>query len=312
MIRVGPAGWSYRDWEGVVYPHPRPSGFQPLALVAKMFDLAEVNVAFYHPPKVEVVDGWCRLLETVGAERFRFAVKLWQGLTHGDETSDHPEAQRLREACALLAERGRLLAVLAQFPWSFRHTPASLARLARLAEEWGPFGLAVEVRHGSWDSEEFRAWLRERDLAVVNIDQPVIGESLGPSDHVTTPRLAYVRLHGQNRDAWFAEDAGRDARYNYLYSSEELAPWAVRIGKLSAEAGETVVVLNNHFRGQAVCNALELQAAVDPERVVGVPASLVGAFPTLRQVPGLRLASDEEFTVSTGEEERPTGQLRLF
>ena len=30
MIRVGPAGWSYADWEGAVYPRRKPAGFHPL------------------------------------------------------------------------------------------------------------------------------------------------------------------------------------------------------------------------------------------------------------------------------------------
>ena len=30
LIRVGVAGWSYQDWEGVVYPPSKPRGFDPL------------------------------------------------------------------------------------------------------------------------------------------------------------------------------------------------------------------------------------------------------------------------------------------
>lgn len=35
MIRVGPAGWNYKDWAGVAYPEPKPKGFDPLAYLAK-------------------------------------------------------------------------------------------------------------------------------------------------------------------------------------------------------------------------------------------------------------------------------------
>lgn len=315
MIRVGPAGWSYRDWEGIVYPSPKPRGFQPLLLIARMFDLAEINVTFYHPPKPEVAEAWCNLLDRAEAERFRFSVKLWQGLTHSTETPDKGEIEQLRGVCEVLRARGRLAAVLAQFPWSFKNRPTSRSHLMQLAEVWGEFGLAVEVRHGSWDNESFRRWLGESDIALVNIDQPIIGESLGPSAHVTSRRLAYIRLHGRNQDAWFNEQAERDDRYNYLYSSEELAPWAVRIGQASEQAEETLVVANNHFRGQAVTNALELQAAANPDRESPVPQSLVEAYPSLRSVPGLRMAPAEEFTSPESESRRAeadTGQLELF
>jgi len=33
MIRVGP-GWAYKDWEGIVYPKPKPRGFDPVTYLA--------------------------------------------------------------------------------------------------------------------------------------------------------------------------------------------------------------------------------------------------------------------------------------
>jgi uncharacterized protein YecE (DUF72 family) len=310
MIRVGPAGWSYRDWEGIVYPRPRPRGFQSLALIARMFDLAEVNVTFYRPPRRQVAEAWCDLLDRLGAERFRFTVKLWQGLTHGDGAADAGEAVRLRETCDLLRGRGRLLGVLAQFPWSFKSTSVSRDRLARLADAWADLGLAVEVRHGSWEDEGYLEWLRERGVAFVNIDQPVIGKSLGPSAHVTSTELAYIRLHGRNHEAWFSDRADSAERYNYHYSSQELGPWVARAARISTAAVETAFITNNHFRGQAVSNALELQAALCPGREVPVPRGLIETIPTLREVPGLREAEGDEFVVADEQEE--TGQLDLF
>ena len=48
MIRVGPAGWSYADWEGVVYPHEKPAGFHPLRHLARCVDCVKMK----HPPSV--------------------------------------------------------------------------------------------------------------------------------------------------------------------------------------------------------------------------------------------------------------------
>ena len=44
--------------------------------------------------------------------------------------------------------------------------------------------------------------------------------------------IGYIRLHGRRYDTWFNDDPAMPAfeRYNYLYSAEELAPWAGRIG----------------------------------------------------------------------------------
>ncbi|MDA2914652.1 hypothetical protein MYX77_12010, partial [Acidobacteriia bacterium AH_259_A11_L15] len=46
-IRVGPAGWSYEDWAGIVYPTPRPRGFHEATYLAEYFDTIEMNVTFY-------------------------------------------------------------------------------------------------------------------------------------------------------------------------------------------------------------------------------------------------------------------------
>jgi hypothetical protein len=48
MIRIGPAGWHYKDWQGLVYPNPEPRGFRELAYLATLFNVvgkAVVNAA---------------------------------------------------------------------------------------------------------------------------------------------------------------------------------------------------------------------------------------------------------------------------
>ena len=81
-----------------------------------------------------------------------------------------------------------------------------------------------------------------------------------PTDHVTAP-LAYFRFHGRNAPKWFGPDTSNEERYNYLYSDRELEPWAERIreGRQRRADVNAFAVMNNHFRGQAVANALQLQ-----------------------------------------------------
>ena len=49
-VRFGPAGWMYKDWEGIVYPKPKPPHFDQLAYIADFFDMVEINSSFYGPP----------------------------------------------------------------------------------------------------------------------------------------------------------------------------------------------------------------------------------------------------------------------
>lgn len=97
--------------------------------------------------------------------------------------------------------------------------------------------------------------------------------------------MGYVRLHGRNYRAWFADrpdDAGAK-RYNYLYSLDELKPWAERIAHIAADARLTFVITNNHFRGQAVTNALQLIHLLTG-RPVKAPPPLLQRYPELEPI----------------------------
>ena len=118
-------------------------------------------------------------------------------------------------------EAGRLGAVLLQYPWSFKNSPESSEKLLELFRSFDGYPLALEVRHGTFQNEEFFRFLNEQNVAWVNLDQPLFHDSVKPAEIVTGP-LAYVRLHGRNYEKWFAHNESWE-RYNYLYSPEELA-----------------------------------------------------------------------------------------
>src|SRR5918996_3256205 len=89
-IRIGPAGWSYPDWKGQVYPKPQPRGFDPLAYLAQFFDAVEINSTFYRIPDAKTTERW--VARVAEHPDFRFTAKLWQGFTHEGTTSGHDEA----------------------------------------------------------------------------------------------------------------------------------------------------------------------------------------------------------------------------
>ena len=210
MVRVGPAGWSYKDWNGTVYPEPRPADFDELAFIAARFDCIELNNTFYRPPASRASESWARRTP----DGFVFTAKLWQRMTH--EADDWGE----REAA------------------TFRDVP-----------------LVVEVRHVSW--AEAPGFFRELGIGWCNVDQPASATSIQGTAHVTSP-TAYVRLHGRNAKAWFSRSAGRDEKYDYLYNEAEIGEWVEKARRMDAEAERTYVIANNHFRGQAVENAVQL------------------------------------------------------
>jgi uncharacterized protein YecE (DUF72 family) len=100
---------------------------------------------------------------------------------------------------------------------------------------------------------------------------------------VVTSPVGYLRLHGRNTGAWFAEEANGAARYDYRYSAEELQEIVDAVEVISRRARETYLITNNHFRGQAALNALELRYHLR-QSPVPVPAPLLTAYPELRAI----------------------------
>ena len=234
IVRVGPAGWSYEDWKGIVYPPGMPRSAHPLTYLSEFFDTLEVNSTFYRPPNPKHCAGW--VAKVVDNPRFMFTLKLWQRFTHQrDAWPSDEETQQVHGGMSPLAEAGKLGALLIQFPWSFRRTPENRTWLARVIDAFAAYPLALEIRHASWNRPEVYEGLAERRVAFCNIDQPLFRDSVAPSARVTA-RVGYVRLHGRNYDDWFREDAKTHERYDYLYSPEELKPWIEKVEKIRLPA----------------------------------------------------------------------------
>ncbi len=277
-IKVGTAGWSYPDWTGIVYPRLRPAGFHHAAYLARFFDTLEINTSFYRPVRPELARLWAT--RVAFNQRFMFTAKLHRSFTH--EGSAGPEEEAAFRAMAdVLMDSGRLGAVLAQFPWSFKHTAENRAYLAKLLERFREYPMVVEMRHADWLSRPFLELLREHRAGFCNIDQPTLSHGMEPSATVTG-RVGYVRFHGRNYRAWFTngDSESRHERYNYLYPASELEPWVKRITQIAEQANTTYVITNNHYQGKAATNALQLISMLLDRPVEG-PEPLAESYPEL-------------------------------
>jgi uncharacterized protein YecE (DUF72 family) len=306
-VRLGTAGWSYKDWDGIFYP----SGMQrrkqhPLEYLARFFDTTEINTSFYGPLKPELAKLWCRRVAAVNP-RFLFTAKLYRAFTHSPLAVMEPTSAatirptdedeiRTREGLDALATEGRLGALLIQFPVSFKNTSLNREYLDRLLRQFIEYPRVVEVRDSSWNNAETLAAFTQNNVAFCNIDQPVLGRSLGPTEHVTAP-IAYVRLHGRNYSEWFDSDSRND-RYNYLYKEKELEGWKERIQNVAETAQTTYVITNNHFESKAGVNALELKAMVTGKRVPA-PPTLIQKYRELRRFAD---AADDSDSASPGNQ----------
>jgi len=291
-IRIGTAGWSYKDWEGIFYP----SGMQhrkqhPLDLIAQCFDVVEINTSFYGHIKPHLAKLWVKRARDVNPD-FMFTAKLHRSFTHNplammEPTSaasirpnDEDEALA-REGLEALAGEGRLGALLIQFPFSFKNTSLNREYVEQVARQFIEYPCVLEVRHDSWNNADTISYFAQRNVAFCNIDQPLIGRSLGATEHATSA-LGYVRLHGRNYDQWFEAEQPHD-RYNYLYREAELAAWKEKIERMRAKAEVTYVIANNHFEAKGGVNALQLKNMITGKRVKA-PEPLLKHYPELKAI----------------------------
>ncbi len=294
-VYVGPAGWNYKDWEGIVYPPKAEKNFDQLAYLTQFFNVIEINSSFYRPPAVQTTLKWVDRVKHNPA--FTFTYKLWQAYTHERESfPGNTEEKMVKQGLDVLKRNNRLGALLIQFPWSFKNVPANQGWLQKVIDIFREYNPVVEVRHGSWNRPDFFTFLNDSGTAFANIDQPVIGDSIGLTSQ-GSESISYLRLHGRNYKNWFAKDADVASRYDYLYSEAELSSIRDVIEKMMENSPKTYIIFNNHFRGQAIVNSLQAMFLMDGNQV-DAPANLIEAYPFLKKIAKVK--------------DHDTGQAALF
>jgi uncharacterized protein YecE (DUF72 family) len=250
-ILIGTCGYHYIEWIGPVYPGgTRKEEFLPR--YARMFPTVELDYTYYQMPTAGQLEG---MMEKAGPSLI-FSAKAHETLTHRvDPSAWEGDAKTYLTALEPLLQAGRLGAVLFQFPYSFHYEPDRRRYLDKLLTFFKDIPSAVEFRNAEWINTRVIEGLRKRGVALASLDMPDL-KGLPPDIDVAASSLAYVRLHGRNKEAWWGSDAA--ARYDYLYSDRELETWVDRIRRIVIKADRVLVYFNNHLRGQAAENAQTL------------------------------------------------------
>lgn len=238
---VGTSGWSYADWKRDFYPKGLPSG-QWLPFLAQRFPTVELNASFYRMPTPETVRAWSRKVP----EGFRFAAKLWRGITHYHRLADYGDD--LATYVGIMRnfprpQRGPLLVQLPpQMTVQLRRLEGFLEDLKSRTRRLG-FPLAVEFRHGSWLTRSVWEMLDGMDVAVTVHDMARGAPVPAPND----ASFVYVRRHGPK------------ARYQGSYPTASLRQDAALVRAWVAEGRDVCVYFNNDRNGHAHRNATELR-----------------------------------------------------
>jgi uncharacterized protein YecE (DUF72 family) len=307
-LRIGTSGWHYPkgagSWNGIFYPpaRKRPKGFDELTYYAEHFDTVEVNTTFYGQPRPEVTRGWASRTPP----DFEFSIKLYQKFTHpgmfkerlrrgATPIADAPDAvldelaevnaadlDEFRRGIDPIAELGKLGALLAQFPASFKNGARERDYVARLLRAFHGYPVAVELRHKSWSDVfgETLQLLNGFQAAWVQIDEPKFRFSIRQNYLPNVEGFSYMRLHGRNAAQWWRHDTSDD-RYNYLYSAEELSEFSETADAARRLVKKVYLYANNHYSAKSIANAAMIK------RQLGEPVEgeyrdeFIAAFPDL-------------------------------
>jgi len=249
-ILIGTSGYSYNEWVGCVYPEgTKQKDF--LSCYSELFPTVELNFSYYSMPKAQNLE---KMLKEGG--NLTFSIKAHRTLTHEiDPSLWENEAKTYLSAIEPMMKAGRLEAVLFQFPYSFHYTDDNRRYLDKLLKYFKEVPLAVEFRTADWCITKVIESMKIREIPLVSLDMPELPK-LPPAMDIVTAQLSYIRLHGRNKESWWGNND--HARYDYLYTDNEIEVWAARIKRVSEQAKRVLVYFNNHPFGKAVRNAQTL------------------------------------------------------
>lgn len=279
-IRVGTASWTdptllASGW----YPSDATTPEDRLRYYASQFDLVEVDSTYYASPAEATVASWASRTPA----DFVFNVKAFSLLTkhptkvsalpkdlrpETDKKNVYPDGlapqayedvwSRFLSALEPLADAGKLGLVLFQFPPWFTIRRDNKQYLLEVARRCAPLRIGVELRNHTWfdgdNADETLAFLREHQLPYVCVDMPQGHSSSVPPVVAATADIAAVRFHGHS-DQWLSKDIHE--KFGYLYSERELEEWAPKLRRLSEDAGQTHVLMNNCYSDYAQRNAAQ-------------------------------------------------------
>lgn len=257
-LLIGTSGYDYPEWKGVFYPlELKRKDF--LSYYATKFNALELNNTFYSMPTAQRLLSFYERSEG----KLNFSIKVNRLLTHEITSSWQIAANDFRTAVSPLMQKGNISALLFQLPESFHYTPDNRIYLSKLLAEFSGFPLFVEFRHKEWLRKSVFEGLNKIKSGLVFCDMPQL-KNLPDGKTMQTPFIGentYIRLHGRNSDAWYAQDLHNNgsARYCYDYTDEELNLFKQLVITTLKDGKKVQLFFNNHPNGKGTLNGISLK-----------------------------------------------------
>ena len=274
---VGTSGYYFDDWVGRFNP-PKATKRQQSEMSAgqrdaqdrlrfyqRYFSFVEINNTFYREPDIaNFLD-----IERRSKPAMKYAVKVHREISH-TKTWDTEAGQRMMSdhitAVSPLVETGRFFSFLIQLEDRVVRSRKRLEYLLHVADvaTRSKIDVHIEFRHISWHEMHPLQALKDAGVGICNTEIPPLRHAFPLKTYATTDK-GYVRYSGRNLDHWYPRQEqktsrqrteARNARYDYLYSKEEVEERGTGQLELGLKVSSVAIAWNNHYNISAVHNAI--------------------------------------------------------
>lgn len=215
---IGTSGFQYAEWKGNFYPEDLSTA-KMLPFYAERLNTTEINYTFHRIPAPKTIQNW----NAQTPEKFRFALKAPQKITHWSKLRDCADTMRyFHDVTSGLG--AKLGPVLFQLPPTFKKDVFVLAEFVNCL----PTGAraAFEFRHDSWFGDDVWEVLRSRNIALC----------IAETEEFETPQIAtadygYLRLRRED------------------YTDADVERWTAFVAKLQTEWSDVFVYFKHEEAG---------------------------------------------------------------
>lgn len=231
---LGTSGWNHQDWQGSFYPDT----FEPnqyLSYYSKFFDSVEVEETFFGCPPPEKLSQWYQQTPA----HFLFSLKLSRQITHQYRFKDCQSSfLKFYESARALKEK--LGVILIQLPTHFQQKNITDLLYILDRNPLDSVHLAIEFSNRLWKKTEAPAFLKEKNITVVQTDQAPLEDPGGD--------FLYLRWKGTQEYKHF--------RVEQRNCQEDLKIWKLKMNQLSGRIRTVYGYFSNHYSGYAPNNCL--------------------------------------------------------
>lgn len=267
----GTSGYYFDDWVGVFNPRGQ-SPEQRLSFYGQYFKFVEINNTFYRPPDPSWIE---KLIHRT--PHMVFALKVHREISH-TRNWNISQGERMMEDFVNrvypLQNAGCLYSLLIQLEDRVEYSSRRLRYLEKvgMVAVSANIDIHIEFRHKSWNDFDAIHALKSANIGMCNTEIPRFNHAFPLKSYATTTK-GYLRYSGLNQKAWYPATTSRptsreklearNARYNYLYTTDQLKERIKGQLDLRNKTNFTAVAFNNHYCASAVVNAIKNMRLLD-------------------------------------------------